>query len=81
MSKRATKGGETVSNIATLRKAQRMTQAELAEKLGVSRSALAMWECGDNLPPTKYLIAICDILGCSLDELLREPKDGDQHDT
>lgn len=69
-----------MSNIATLRKARNMTQAELADKLGVSRSALAMWECGENLPPTKHLIAICDVLDCSLDELLREPKDGEHYD-
>lgn len=61
-----------MSNIATLRKARHMTQVELAERLGVSRSALAMWECGENLPPTKYLVQICDVLGCSLDELLRD---------
>ena len=44
---------------------------EVAEKLGISRSALAMWEVGKNTPPTKYLTEICDLLGCTLDELLR----------
>ena len=71
MSMTATKGGDSVSNLATIRKSKGITQKALAEKLGISRSALAMWEVGKNTPPTKYLTEICDLLGCTLDELLR----------
>jgi transcriptional regulator with XRE-family HTH domain len=60
-----------MSNMATLRKARGMTQADLAAAIGVKRSTLAMWETGENMPPTRYLPMIADVLGCSIDELLK----------
>ena len=59
------------SNVATYRKARHMTQAELAAIIGVKRSTLAMWETGKVMPPTKYLVAIAEALGCTVDELLK----------
>lgn len=60
-----------MSNMATYRKVRHMTQAELAAIIGVKRSTLAMWESGANMPPTKYLLAIAEVLGCTVDELLK----------
>lgn len=60
-----------MSNMATYRKARHMTQDELAAIIGVKRSTLAMWETGANMPPTKYLVAIAEALGCTVDELLK----------
>ena len=50
----------------------KMTQEDLAEKLNVSRSSVANWEAGRNYPDLQLIAAIADILGLSLDELLRE---------
>lgn len=36
--------------IAVKRKAQDLTQAQLAQKLGVSDKSVSKWERGDNLP-------------------------------
>lgn len=60
-----------MSNMATFRKARHMSQADLAAIIGVKRSTLAMWETGANMPPTKYLVAIAEALGCTVDELLK----------
>jgi transcriptional regulator with XRE-family HTH domain len=47
-----------------------ITQAELAEKLGVSPSAIGMYEQGRRRPDVKTVAAAAKILGCSTDELL-----------
>ena len=44
-----------------LRKRARMTQPELAEKLGVSRSAVSMYECGTREPNFAILEALSRI--------------------
>lgn len=63
-----------MTRIKALREARGITQESLAAQLGVSRSAVAMWEAGHNTPPTKILGALADILGCTVDALLeREP--------
>ena len=50
-----------------------MTQKQLAGKLGVSLSAVGMWELGLRNPPAKKLPALAAALGCSIDELFAEP--------
>ena len=49
-----------------------MTQEQLADKLSVSRSTVANWESGRNYPDLQLIASIADVLGLSLDELLRE---------
>ena len=61
-----------MKQLGKLRKAVNLTQRQLAERLGVKRSALAMWEIGANTPPTKYLLALAEILNCSVEALLRD---------
>ena len=53
-------------NLKVIRKAKNMTQQELADKLNVSRSTVAMWETGMNTPPTKILIKLADALDVSI---------------
>ena len=62
--------------IRVLRRAQRITQEELAEKLNVSRQAVSKWECGESLPDTDNLITIARLYGVSLDELVDNVPDG-----
>lgn len=52
-----------------------MTQEALAARLGISREAVTMWETGKTSPQVKYLTAIAEILGCTVDELLQPMDD------
>ena len=54
-----------------LRRAKGMTQAELADLLGVTNKAVSKWETGESFPETSLLIPISDIFGVSVDDLLR----------
>lgn len=45
-------------------------QEELAARLGLSRQSVSKWECGDCLPDTVNLLALADLYGTSVDELL-----------
>lgn len=55
----------------TLRKAANMTQNDLAEKLNVSRQAVSRWEMGTAKPEVDTLIAMSDLFGVTLDDLLK----------
>jgi AbrB family looped-hinge helix DNA binding protein len=57
-------------NLYQLRKLNRMTQEDLADKLGVSRQAVAKWESGESLPDIEKSIVIAEIFGVSLDDLV-----------
>ncbi|MCI8489031.1 MAG: helix-turn-helix transcriptional regulator [Lachnospiraceae bacterium] len=46
-----------------------MSQQELADKVGVSRQTISAIEKGDYNPTIKLCIAICHVLGKTLDEL------------
>ena len=45
-----------------------MTQEELANKLGVSRTTVTMWETADTNPPAQMLPTLAKILDCELKE-------------
>lgn len=53
-----------------LRKENGMTQAGLAQKLGVSASAVGMYEQGRREPDAQTLARLADIFRCSTDELI-----------
>lgn len=57
--------------IRNIRKSKKLTQEQLARELGVRRSTVAMWENGSSQPRTALLPKLADILGCTVDELLR----------
>jgi transcriptional regulator with XRE-family HTH domain len=59
------------SNLKFLRKKKSLTQATMADALGISRSKLAGYELNIN-PPLEILLVISDYLGVSVDILLRE---------
>ena len=60
--------------IAERRRAAGMTQEDLSARLGVARSALALWETGARTPGTERLPALAEALGCGIDELFRPPE-------
>lgn len=57
-------------NLQYLRKLGKITQEELAEKLGVSRQSVSKWETGEAYPETEKIIALCRMFGVSMDELM-----------
>lgn len=64
-------------NLQYLRKRDKITQEDLAEKLNVSRQSVSKWETGEAYPETDKLIAICDLFDVSLDGLMRSDLTGD----
>lgn len=58
--------------IKTIRESSGMTQAALAEKIGVSQQAVSCWETGERYPRAADLPRIADVLGVTVDELLRD---------
>ena len=65
-------------NLVQLRKMLNMTQEELAEKVGVSRQAVAKWEAGETSPDLEKARLLAEALGVSLDDLTNyEPGDSD----
>ena len=56
--------------IAQARREKRLTQEELADRLGVSRQAVSKWESGAAQPETDKLARLSGLLGVSCDYLL-----------
>lgn len=57
--------------IAALRKANGMTQKDLAERLHVSDKTISRWERDDGAPDLSAIPVLAEIFGISCDELLR----------
>ncbi len=53
-----------------LRKQKGFSQEELANRLNVSRQTVSKWEVGDSTPDMEKLVAMSDLFGISLDELV-----------
>ena len=47
------------------------SQAELAEKIHVSRQSVSKWETGKNYPSIEVIIDLSDLFGITIDEMLR----------
>ena len=62
--------------LVELRKEHKLSQEALAEKLGLSRQSISKWERAEASPDTDNLIALAEVYGITLDELLgnNEPK-------
>lgn len=56
--------------IASCRKEQGMTQASLAEKLGISDRAVSKWETGKSMPDSGIMLVLCELLKINVNELL-----------
>ena len=56
--------------ILECRKNKKLTQSELAEKLGVTNKSISNWENGRNMPDLSLFKTICDILEISVNDLI-----------
>ena len=58
------------SYIAQKRRAQNLTQEQLAEKLGVSNKTISKWENGKCMPDYSIIQTLCEALHVTLPELM-----------
>lgn len=61
---------DIAKRLADRRRQAGLTQEGLAEKLDVTRQAVSKWERSESSPDTDNLIALAELYGVSLDELL-----------
>ena len=57
------------NNIDFFRRRAKMTQGELAEKLGLSRQTISSYENGVSQPSFPVMIKLTEVLGVGLDDL------------
>lgn len=63
-------------NLVQLRKMNKMTQEGIAEKLGLTRQAVAKWEAGETVPDLDKCRLLAELFGVSLDDLANyEPEE------
>lgn len=59
-------------NIADLRRREKLTQLELAERLSYSDKAVSKWERGESMPDVSVLKNIAELFGVTIDYLVTE---------
>ena len=67
----------TGNKIRHLRKAAKLTQTELGDKLGVKKNAVSKWECGrvDDIPASK-IKAMANLFGVPVSYLIDDEEPG-----
>lgn len=65
---------EIADRLVKLRKEHNLSQEALASKLGLSRQAVSKWERAEASPDTDNLVALAELYGVPLDEILNGPK-------
>ena len=56
--------------IAERRRAQNLTQRQLADALSISDKTISKWECGNGLPEVSLMLPLCEKLDINVNELL-----------
>ena len=60
--------------ISQCRKEKGLTQAQLAEKFGITDRAVSKWETGKSIPDASIMLDLCEQLGINVNELLSGEK-------
>ena len=60
------------STLRNIREKRNISQSQLAELMGVDRSAIAHWESGDRFPSTKLLVRLSEVLDVDMAVLIQE---------
>lgn len=53
-----------------LRERRGLSQVQIADRLAVDKSTVSKWESGDSTPLRKYRRKLCELLGCTEEELI-----------
>ena len=59
-------------DLKQIRKSKKISQEDLADKLGVSRQSVSKWETGENYPSMQNIVCLCDIFKCKMNDLVHE---------
>lgn len=59
-------------NLKKLRKARKLSQEDLAEKMQVSRQSVSKWETGAAYPEMNNILELCKILHCRINDLVND---------
>ena len=59
-------------NLKRVRKMRKISQEELADKLGISRQSVSKWETVENYPSMTNIMCLCTIFKCNINELVHE---------
>jgi len=59
-------------NLKNLRKSKKVSQEELAEKVGVSRQSVSKWETGEAYPEMNNILELCKIFHCGINDLVND---------
>ena len=59
-------------NLYNLRKAAKMSQEKLAEKMEVTRQSVSKWENGESYPEMQKIMKLCNIFHCKINDLVHE---------
>jgi len=59
-------------NLKRLRKAKKLSQEDLAEKMNVSRQSVSKWETGDAYPEINNILELCKIFHCHINDLVND---------
>ena len=62
-------------NLLQLRRQNKLSQEELAEKLGISRQTLSKWETGESIPDIEKCRVLAETFGVTLDQLVNYEPD------
>ena len=52
------------------REERRMTQADLAQRIGITQQNVNSYETGYKIPPLRVVVAAADVFRCSTDEMI-----------
>ena len=63
--------GNIAANLRYMRAQRKLSQEDVADKIGVTRQAVAKWENGGSLPDILNCEALADLFDVSLNDLLR----------
>ena len=61
-------------SLISLRKMKRLSQEELAEKVGISRQTLSKYETGESVPDIEKCKSLAEVFGVSMDDLVNYKK-------
>lgn len=64
------KAGECLNSFKRARQKANLTQAALSQIIHVSQGSISQWETGATSPDIKTMIALADLYGISMDELI-----------
>ena len=59
-----------MDGLKAARKAAKLSQTEVAERIGVAQPTVSGWECGEYCPDLKNIVSLCDLFDVTPNQLL-----------